>query len=68
MTKKEMLEKIQELNKDSLNKMGYEKYSRIQSVYTREFGLKYIFPFKSYKKDLIEKYLTVALIVNDHAQ
>lgn len=66
MTKLEIRNKINELNNQSIDILGWEKFDKIQSTYTKMYKLNMLNCYKSYSKEVHEKYLQIALIVNDH--
>lgn len=65
MTKLQMIERIKELNKKSIEVLGWSKYTKIFSAFAKELGIKEMYVAKSWKKERIEKHLTLALIVAD---
>ena len=66
MTKLEIRNKIKELNKQSIEKLGWEKFNTIYCAYLKMFDLNMCSCYKTYTKEVHEKYLQIALIVNDH--
>lgn len=66
MTKSEIRNKINELNQQSIDILGWEKFDKIQCTYIKMYGLNMLNCYKSYTKEVHEKYLQIALIVNDH--
>lgn len=65
MTKSEIRNKINELNNQSIEILGWEKFDKIQSTFTKMYNLNMLNCYKSYTKEVHEKYLQIALIVND---
>ena len=65
MTKLEIRNKIKELNKQSIEILGWEKFNKIQTTYTKMYELNMLNCYKTYAKEVHEKYLQIALMVND---
>lgn len=65
MTKEQIRNRVNELNKQSIEILGWKKYHSIQHKYLDMFDLEMSSCYKSYSKEVHEKYLTVALLVND---
>lgn len=65
MTKLEIRNKIKELNNQSIDILGWEKFNKIQSTYTKMYNLNMLNCYKTYTKEVHEKYLQIALMVND---
>lgn len=65
MTKLEIRNRIKELDNQSIDILGWEKFNKIQSTYLKMFDLNMCNCYKTYTKEVHEKYLQIALLVND---
>ena len=65
MTKLEIRNKIKELNKQSIEILGWEKFNIIYCAYLKMFDLNMLNCYKTHTKEVHEKYLQIALMVND---
>lgn len=65
MTKEQIRNRIAELNQQSIELMGWKKFNKIQRTYLNMFNLEMCSCYKTYTKEVHNKYLQVALLVND---
>lgn len=65
MTKLEIRNRIKELNNQSIEILRWEKFHKIQCTYLKMFDLNMCSCYKTYTKEVHNKYLQIALMVND---